>query len=55
VGFGAGLALDEMISLNFEARYSIGWRNFQLETTSVDRTWHRSLALLAGFRFYLGK
>lgn len=55
VGLGAGLALDEMISLNFEARYSIGWRNFQLETTSVDRTWHRSLALLAGFRFYLGK
>jgi len=55
VGFGAGLALDEMISLNLEARYSIGWRNFQLETTSVDRTWHRSLALLTGLNFKLSQ
>lgn len=54
-GFGAGWALDEMISLNLEARYSIGWKNFQLETTSVDRTWHRSLALLVGLDFYIGQ
>ena len=55
VGFGADWALDEMISFNLEARYSIGLTNTQLETTSADRTWHRSLALLAGLNFKLGK
>ncbi|NUO01577.1 MAG: PorT family protein [Saprospiraceae bacterium] len=55
VGFGADLALDEMISLNLEARYSIGLTNVQPKTFSFDRIWHRSLALLAGLNFRLGK
>lgn len=54
-GFGAGWALDDMISLNLEARYSVGLKNFQLETTSVDRSWHRSIAVLAGLNFTLGQ
>jgi len=54
-GLGANWAIDEVISFNLEARYSIGWRNFQRPTTSVDRTWHRSVALLAGLHFNLGQ
>ncbi|MDZ4679360.1 MAG: porin family protein [Saprospiraceae bacterium] len=51
IGLGAGWALDDMLSLNLEARYNHGLTYFQPAVLSSDRTRHQSLALMAALQF----
>ena len=53
-GFGLEWAIEEGLFFSLDARYSMGLTNYFLDNSIFDGR-HRSLALLAGFRFAFEK
>ncbi len=54
-GFGAAWVIEEAISFNMEARYSMGLTNYFRDGVFPDHATHQSMALLFGLNFNLGK